>query len=149
MLCPNLRATLAMNIDLAAQKSLDRLNEGGIAALSETDKVLATVWQFAAGVGNGGFIGYFTSRRGGLAFHAPAALRTIGAMQLAEIATEANAIFGANGPPADRAARLGWIDNLPEAGRHILDDLDKRYFGCNEDVDQLLEMFVNANRRKP
>ena len=57
-----------MIVDLAAQHAMDRLNEAGFDRISESERILATVWQFAAGVANHGFAGYYGSRRGDLAF---------------------------------------------------------------------------------
>lgn len=125
---------------------MDRMSRAGVDSLSESEKTLAAVWLFAAGVGNGGFAGYFRSWRSDLALHAPSALRAIGASHLAGIATEANSVFGADGPPADRDARRSLVDALPESGRRTLTDLDTRYFSCEEDVDELLESFLAATR---
>ena len=75
-----------MIVDLAAQRAMDHLAKVGFDRLSESERILATVWQFAAGVANHGFAGYYGSRRGDLAFHAPAALRAIGAEEMATLA---------------------------------------------------------------
>lgn len=131
-----------MNADLAAQKALDRMAKDGVDALSERDRTVAAVWLFAAGVGNGGFAGYFAGWRADLAGHTPAALRAIGARQMADLAVEANAVFGAEGPPRDHKARREAVRKLPEAARRAFAAMDKRYFGCEEDIDQLLEDFV-------
>jgi hypothetical protein len=138
-----------MNIDLAAQKAMDRMNHAGVDSLSESEKTLAAVWLFAAGVGNGGFAGYFRSWRSDLALHAPNALRAIGASRLAGIATEANSVFGADGPPAERDTRRALVDALPESALRTLTDLDGQYFRCEEDVDELLENFLAAKRTTP
>lgn len=135
-----------MIVDLAAQRAMDRMKRAGVDSLSESEKTLVAVWLFAAGVGNGGFAGYFKSWRSDLAFHAPGALRAIGAEGLAGIAAEANNVFGAGGPPADRDARFAFVDALPESTRQTLTALDERYFRCEEDVDELLEKFLTAKR---
>lgn len=134
-----------MNTDLMAQKCLDRIAKEGPESLTERERTLAAVWLFAAGVGNGGFAGYFSSHRADLAAEAPAALRAIGARQLARLAAEANAVFGAHGPPADHAARRDRLHALPEDTRARLGELDRRYFDCEEDVDALLERFLQAD----
>ena len=131
-----------MNTDLAAQKAMDRLAKEGPAALSEWETTLLTAWQFESGVSNTGFQGYFSSDRGDLAFNAPAALRAIGANRMAELAAEANAIFGDGGPPRERDARREFVRTLPESTRHALRALDDRYFACVEDIDELLEVFL-------
>jgi len=138
-----------MNVDLAAQKAMDRMSDAGIESLSDSERTLAAVWLFTAGVSNGGFAGYFKSWRSDLATHAPAALRAIGAPRLAGIAIEANSVFGAGGPPADRGARRDIIDALPESARRTLTDLDDQYFRCEEDTDELLENYLAARRTTP
>lgn len=132
-----------MNADLLAQKAIDRLERDGAAALSETERTIAAVWLFLAGVNNGGFGGYFKSSRAILARDVPAALVAIGAPALAALAREANALFGPAGPPADRARRKRALEAFPVSVRLALSDLDERYFAAAEDVDQLLEEFAN------
>lgn len=134
-----------MNTDLAAQHALDRLKREGIEALTETERTLAAAWLFAAGVGNSGFAGYFSGTRGDLAFCAPPALRAIGAPQLAEIAAEANAVFGVDGPPQSRAARRTFVRALPPSAQLTLDALDRRFHDSEEDIDALLEKFLARN----
>lgn len=132
-----------MNTDLAAQRALDRMGESGFDALTETDQTLATAWLVEATVENNGFRHFFASKRGNVAFYAPVALRMIGAAQLAAIATEANAVFGPDGPPRDRKARQAMVRAFDEPTRRILGSLEERYYRCAEDVDELLEAFLN------
>jgi hypothetical protein len=131
-----------MNTDLAAQQALDQLKKKGFDALPGTEKTLATTWLIEAGVNNGGFAEFFASSRGDVAFHAPAALRAIGANQLAEIAAEANAILAPAGPPRDRKVRQALVHALDGSKRRALATLDDRYCACTEDTDQLLEVFL-------
>ena len=114
----------------------------GFEAVSEVDRVLATVWLFAAEVGNGGFVGYYASARGDLAFLAPQALGTISAFQLAALAEKANAALGREGPPRDRKQRRELVRQLPEATRHRLKDLDREFSESTEDVDELMEQYL-------
>lgn len=132
-----------MNSDLAAQKVMDRLRHADFSALQEKEKVTLVVWQFCAGVSNGGFEGYFKSERSDFAVHAPASLRAIGASALAELARDANSLFGPDGPPADREERRRLLKALPANSRELLEKLDERFFACSEDPDQLLEDHVN------
>ena len=136
-----------MNTDLAAQKALDRLEKDGFDALTETDKTLATVWLFVAGVQNGGFAAYFASHRGNVAFYAPAALRAIGAKQLAEIASDANAVFGHADPPRDYSTRRALALAFDEATRRALDSADTRFYACSEDCDELLELLLTRDNQ--
>lgn len=131
-----------MNTDLFAQHAIDRLAKGGINSLSETEKTVATAWLFDAGVTNTGFASYYLSSRGDLAFNAPEALRMIGALELAEIAAKANAVFGSSGPPRNRAARRELVKALPATARHRFAELELRQSRCEEDVDALLDEYL-------
>jgi hypothetical protein len=135
-----------MITDIAAQKAMTRLAKRGFEALTETERTLATAWLFAAGVANNGFSGYFSSKRGNLAFNAPAALRAIGATQLAQIAAEANAVFEIDGPPRDYRVRRELVKALPDTARQTLAALEQRFFDCDEDIDPLLEDYLSRQR---
>ncbi|MFT3830242.1 MAG: DUF4375 domain-containing protein [Opitutaceae bacterium] len=140
-----------MIVDLAAQHAMDRLAKVGFDRLFEPERIAATVWQFAAGVANHGFVGYFLSRRGDLAFYAPAALRAIGAEELAALATEANAQFCAPGPSPDPKIRAEQVKQLGEPAHRVFDALEQRYFEAEESIDRLFEAWyereVGAHRR--
>lgn len=134
--------TLLMNTDLAAQRALDRLDRSGFAALTEADKTLAAAWLIEAEVNNNGFAHFFASPRGNVALHAPPALQAIGATRLAEIAAEANSVFGLAGPPPDHATRRTHVRAFGETTQRALEVLADRYCACSEDVDELLEVFL-------
>lgn len=136
-----------MNADLAAQRALDRLRRDGWAALTATDKTVAAVWLFTAGVGNIGFAGYFSSSRSDHANCTPAALRAIGAEALAGLAEAANGVFVPDGPPSDRAVRRAAVAALPPAAHETLAELDRKYLACDEDPDELLEAFLQTERK--
>ena len=131
-----------MITEIAAQEAMDRLEEYGFEALTETEGTVATVWLFLAGVANNGFASYFASKRGNLAFNAPSALRSIGATRHAEIAAEANAVFGPGGPAKNLMLRSDSVKALPGSAQDAFAALEKRYFDCDEDVDSLLDDFV-------
>jgi hypothetical protein len=135
-----------MIVDLAAQHAMDRLNEVGFDRLSESERILATVWQFAAGVANHGFAGYYLSHRGDLAFHAPEALRAIGANELATIAEEANAQFGPAGPSPEMKVRAEQIQLLAEESHQVFDELERRYFDAEESIDAHFEAWFERQR---
>jgi hypothetical protein len=130
-----------MNADLAAQRALDHLKAGGFATLNTQDKVLATLWQFVAGVGNGGFESYFRSERADTAAFVPPALGEIGALAHASLAQRANALF-AGGVPGSAEARRKELADWPADKRAQLTELDREYFNCEEDVDERLELYL-------
>jgi hypothetical protein len=132
-----------MNTDIAAQKALDRLAKVGFEQLAEQDKILAVVWTFAAGVANRGFARYFSSSAGDMAFYAPTALQTIGAPGMAELAAKANEAFGAGGPSKDRKTRRVQVRALGDDARKLFEALETRYYDSKEDVDDLLEAYLD------
>lgn len=131
-----------MNSDLVAQHAIDRLAKDGFEALSETERTVAAAWLFDSGVSNGGFLNLYSTARGDLAFHAPTALRTLGAAELSDIAEQANAVFGPEGPPRDRNERRRRTEELKEPARALFTRLELRYEQCEEDVDDLLEAYL-------
>ena len=133
-----------MNTDLAAQRALDRLAAGGLMSLDGTDRLILSVWLFEGQVENGGFARFFTGRYGDFAALAPNALREIGADEMAELAEEANGVFGPGGPPADREARRAAVEALPPAAQEALRRLEDRFFASSEDIDALLEAHLSA-----
>jgi Domain of unknown function (DUF4375) len=132
-----------MNTDIAAQRALDRLAKVGFEKLAKQEKILATVWTFEAGVANRGFARYFSSPAGDMAYYAPIALQTIGAPRMAEIATKANGIFGADGPPKERKTRRERVRALGDDARKLFEVLETRYYESKEDADDLLEAYLD------
>jgi len=94
-----------INADLAAQRAMDQLAIVGFEGLTEEEKVLATVWKLESEVENEGFVRYYSSAAGNQAFFGPTALKEIGARHMAGVVAKANAVFGPEGPPRERASR--------------------------------------------
>ncbi len=126
---------------------MDRLREVGFDHLTESERILATVWLFAAGVANHGFVGYYLSHRGDLAFHAPEALRAIGANELAKLAEEANAQFGPAGPSCEMKVRAEQVEQLAEESHRVFDELERRYFETEESIDAHFETWFERQKR--
>ena len=135
-----------MNTDLAAQRAFDRMKKGGFDRLSEEDKILATVWTFDGAVANRGFAGYYSRPEGDMASYAPTALAKIGATGMVAIATQANEVFGPNGPSRDRETRRKQLEALGPDAKARFAALDAEYFKSEEDLDELLELYLS---RKP
>jgi Domain of unknown function (DUF4375) len=132
-----------INSDLASQHALDHLARSGFEALTQLDQDLATLWLWDAGVINGGFADYFASKGGNLAFYAPVALRRIGAVKTAEISDAANAVFGSSGPPKNMDARLSLMKTFGSKERGLFDSLETQLFDLEEDLDELLDRYLN------
>ena len=131
-----------MNADLACQHAFDRLAKVGFDALTEKEKTLATVWKLEAAVENGGFNRFFSSAPGDLACHGPAAFEHIGTRHLAELATKANAVFGPEGPPRDRATRSELVRAFSDETRRTLEMLDKQFLESSDDTDALIDVYL-------
>jgi hypothetical protein len=130
-----------MNTDLACQRAMDRLDKFGFDMLTDKEKNLATVWKLEAGVMNEGFAGYYSSADGDLAFHGPVALKEIGAHHLAQVVTEANALFGPAGPPRDRSLRQRVLGDFNDETRRTLESLGKQFLESNDDTDPLFDAY--------
>ncbi len=135
-----------MNTDLAAQRAFDRMRKIGFDQLSDEDKILATIWTFAAAVSNRGFAEYYSRPEGSMAFFAPTALKIIGALDMAKIAAQANEVFGADGPSRDRDARRKQLGSVGPDAKSRFAALQTKFFESPDDVDELMEMYIN---RKP
>jgi NAD/NADP transhydrogenase alpha subunit len=135
-----------MNTDIAAQKALDRLAQIGFGLLTENEKIVAAVWTFEAQVVNRGFARYFSSTAGDMARFSPIAFKSIGALQKAEIAAKANEVFGAGGPPANRKVRRELVRAFGANTKTAFDALEREYYESPEDVDELLELFLNKKQ---
>ena len=134
-----------MNGDIASQHALDRLKKVGFDALTEEEKTLAAVWGIEAEVDNGGFEHFFSSPAGDLAFYAPQALRNLGALDLAELATKANAVFEPDGPPRDRATRRNLVDAFSDEDRQTLEPLDDLFLESEDDTSELIEAYLSKS----
>jgi hypothetical protein len=137
---------IEVNSDIAAQQAFDRLAKVGFDALTEQEKTLASAWLFVGKVANGGFRVFFSGSAGDLAFYAPTALKNICAFKMAEIATKANEVFGADGPPRDRNARRKFVRAFRKDVINEFEALERLFYDCSDDVDELLEKYVRSGR---
>lgn len=131
-----------MNPDLAMQRALDRLNHVGFAGLNEREKTLACVWLFESKVANGGLAHFYKSSAADLAAHMPAAFRAVGARNRAEIAEQANAVFGPGGVPENQETRKERLATLPAHALGVFDALERRYFDTVRELDERLEEYL-------
>lgn len=134
-----------MNADLAMQRALDQLKRRGFAGLSDEEKTLAAIWHFESKVANTGFERYFKSVDGEIARYAPTAFRAVGARTQADIAEQANAVFGATGVPLDPRQRQAALSALPAVARQSFDVLERRYFEFANDLEERLERYLEQH----
>ena len=114
--------------------------------LTEAERTFVTIWTLEADVNNGGFDQYYVNSSGDHARDAPRALRAVGAHATGRIVEEANAVFGADGPPPDRDSRLAALEGLGPEARGRWSELDERFFEYPDDLTGCLYAYVRANR---
>jgi hypothetical protein len=122
--------------------ALSRFDGNNFEGLSEIDQLLITIWGLEADVNNGGFDQYYFNSYGDFALKAPAALRKIGATTMASIVEAANAIFGANGPPADRNSRQDALFAISDAKDGAWEALDRQFWAYPDDIAVLLQNYL-------
>ena len=125
-------------LSAAFESALARLEAVGYGALSDSERLLATIWWLEGDVNNGGFDQYYFNSGGNFAKLAPGALRFIGAHAAAQIVESANARFGPNGPPESRNERQTALDELRKADPVAFESLDAQFYRYPDDISGLL-----------
>jgi hypothetical protein len=120
-----------------------RAESDGFDRLSDAEKDFVAIWTLEADINNGGFDQYFFNSGGDYAFHAPKALKAIGASAAAAIVESANATFGAAGPPRNENERRKALERLTDR-EATLGSLDQRFFEYPDDIQGLLEAYVES-----
>lgn len=133
-------------IDLEArfEAALSKFDGENFDQLSEIDRILVTIWWIEAEVNNGGFDQYYFNSAGNEAYFAPVALAMIGAHRMSEIAVEANARFGSDGPSRSREERQAQLDRLTADGEEPWEGLDEAFQAYPDDVGMLTRQFLQA-----
>lgn len=131
------------------EKACARFDGTNFESLDEVDQVLVTIWGLEADVNNGGFDQFYFNGSGDLAFFAPAALRLIGAHQMADIVARANAVFGPDGPARSGQVRQSQLFLVapPDSDLDAWDDLDRAFYGYPDDIAALLQKFLRERGR--
>ena len=127
--------------------ALSKFDGSNFDELSETDKILVTIWGIEAEVNNGGFDQYYFNGAGDQAYYAPTALAAIGARQMAEIASRANALFGPEGPPRSWEERQVRLEEVTANDDQLWDSLDREFQNYPDDVQSLLMAFLSARSK--
>lgn len=132
------------DLDSRFATALSHFDGDNFEHLSKVDQVLVAIWGIEAEVNNGGFDQFYFNGAGDQAYFAPHALTAIGAHRMAEIASQANAVFGAGGPPRSRDERQAELERLTEDGAEPWDELDRAFQAYPDDVRRLLENFLEV-----
>ena len=122
-----------------------RCESVGFDELTEPEQVLLAVLELEAEVNNGGFEQYYLNSAGEHAIFAPQALNTIGAVDFAELMTQANTAFASGTPSADRETRWNSVKALSASQRQALSALDDVWYDLGSPQDQLLS-YIEQHR---
>lgn len=138
-------------IDEAFDRACSRYSGSNFDQLDEADKILVTIWGLEGDVNNGGFDQYYFNSSGDLAFHAPVALRRIGAHQMAKIIDDANKLFGPNGPARTLDEREAQLLAIAPNGSepHRWDEVTRAFQSYPDDISALLAAFLEARSHVP
>jgi hypothetical protein len=130
------------DLDSRFEAALSKFDGGNFERLGEADKILVAIWGIEAEVNNGGFDQFYFNGAGDQAFFAPQALKAIGAHRMAEIASQANAVFGTRGPPRSRDERQSELERITGSGDEPWDELDRAFQAYPDDIRGLLKEFL-------
>jgi Domain of unknown function (DUF4375) len=115
--------------------------------LSPPERVFLLIWELESEVNNGGFQQYFHNSSGAHAPEVAAALNTIGAPATAHIAQRAlDAVTGTVTNWPDDIDRQARVARLSPQVRQTLDELDREYYKCSENLSSLLYNYVTEHR---
>ena len=109
-------------------------------------RVFSAIWALESQVNNGGFAQYFLSSDGETAHFASTALRTIGAVECAQLVERAVMLVSPSAPlPADQEGREVLVEALPEESIEALEQLDTQFYSYPDNLTELLFAYVAAH----
>lgn len=119
----------------------------GFSGLCERDKLLVAIGALEAEVNNGGLDQYYFNNAGDLWKAAVAALRTVGAVRMAELVERSSSRFGVDGPSTKCEQRRVELLKLTQSEReNAFAELDREFWSYPDDVSALLRGYL-VNRR--
>ena len=132
-------------VERAFAAALRKFSGSNFAELTETEQILVTIWGIEAEVNNGGFGQYFHNATGDQAFFAPHALRSIGAVRMAQIVAGANSLFSPDGPPQQWDERFKKLQQIDAAVDDPWDEWTRAFQDYPDDLNGLLEKFLTRD----
>jgi hypothetical protein len=120
----------------------ERIAADGLDALTEPERFYRAIYLLEAEVSNGGLHQYLWNAPDDQPFEALAALRSIGAGEMARILDEAISLFPERRIPTTHAERKRALDAIPESREA---ELTNRFYGYPDDVAQLLARYVQQH----
>jgi hypothetical protein len=130
----------------ARQFVMDAEENHGFEHLSPPQQHYLAVFFYNAEVNNGGHSQYFVNSSGDHWKSALEGLKEIGAEERAGILQKATALFGAAGPSVDNDPRHRQLAAFSEEQDKAVDELDRKYYGCGENIEALLAQYTLKNR---
>jgi uncharacterized protein DUF4375 len=94
-------------------------------------------------INNGGFHQFFYNSSGNETSAMIRALKKIGAMKTAEIVTRAAAKFPRGMPPKDRFKRQELLLEKVDPKIKVFEELDQEFYAYPDDLQELLEKFMD------
>ncbi|MEX0717236.1 MAG: DUF4375 domain-containing protein [Planctomycetaceae bacterium] len=129
----------------AREVVFDALEKQGFDRLPPPQRHYYAVVIYDAEVNNGGHSQYFVNSSGDHWKSALEGLKGIGANARARILHDATALFGAGGPSTDKDFRHGQLASFSKQQDESLDNLDSRYYSCDENIEALLAQYAIEN----
>lgn len=121
----------------------ERLRTGDYPPSAREPRQVLLIEDLEMEVNNGGLHQYYFNSASDWAREVPGALRAVGAHRMADIVATANARFGPDGPPADRAARQALLDDMPE---DAFEELTDDFLDYPDPLGELVVRYVNEYR---
>jgi hypothetical protein len=113
----------------------------GIPSLSRLQRDALCVMNFQTDLNNGGMHQYLVNSSGDFAKETPDVLRRIGAEEAARILEELNILFGPEGPPTDREARMAALLALPKNAEDRIYALSREFYDAEDRGLSLADLF--------
>lgn len=133
-------------IDDAHGVVFDALEKRGFEGLSKPQQHYFAAFIYDVEVNNGGHSQYFVNSSGDAWERALEGLELIGAADGAAILRDATQIFGADGPSVDRERRHQELAGFSSRQDQLLEEMDSRYYACDDAVNALLALYALRNR---
>ena len=140
---------LAKDDDVAREVGyyiLRKMEHVGFARLSRPEKIVGCLTELEMEVNNGGFHQYYWNSSGDHALETVDALRSLGAEHTANLLAAANAVFGGEGPSADREQRGIQLDALGGSATTRWFELDGAFFEYKDKLSALAARFIRDHR---
>ena len=132
---------------LIALSQSDRTDFGKDNFISQSipQKVFSSIWALEAEVNNGGFSQYFFNSSRETAGFAVEALKSVGAVQTAELCKQAIAVAFPNGLPADLGLIHSAAADFSDETETGLRELDRQFYQYPDDLTDLLYKYVSEH----